>query len=290
MSAKGKLIFALIAVGGVMLRLGMPYLDETDTMHAEIEKISKENQQIKLDTQSYDSSWSKTMAEKEKKLSEALPETMNSGAVLEYFLNQFEKKHIGKIEFTSVNHQSAIATDIKVPGGKSKISPRLSRYKIKARVLQDTVVSYLEHLENYPGLITLENLSLSLQPKSTGPFLEMEAAIGLFLMPTEWTKPEKLSAEPPTLEGLSKQEEQTWFQIFSSNENSPDRKVSSTENPYENNPRFKIDQVVGNGIVVNERLYEEGDLIKGWRILKVDPVQNSVVFKKGDMTRKVIIP
>lgn len=287
-TSNAKLILALVAVIGAFFRLAVPFVDETSQKKSEIISLKKQNEEIKNQAQSYDSAWDKVMTEKETRMNIALPDSMNSGQVLDYFLNRFEKEHPDKIRFVSVNHQATVATDVKMGTGKNKTSPQVSKYKVKALVLQDTVVPYIEHIEKFSGTQAVESFSLAQQAKG-GPLLEMEVTLALYLSPKEWVASEKRAAEFPVLEGLSKADEQNWFQIYSSQKEKGGRQVTSFSDPYETTPKFKIAQIVGKGIVVGEKIYEEGDTVHGWKILQVNGTESSVTLKRGDMTRRVSV-
>jgi hypothetical protein len=286
---RGKLILALAVAAAAAYKFLDPYFAETNRMREEIKKTELTIRELKDNAMAFSPEWEKKMVEKETRLQKEVPDIMDSALVLDYFLTKFEEKNRGKIQFMSVTHQSGVS-DIKMTVDKTKVSPRISRYKIKALVMQNAVVPYLEHSQKFSGLLTLEGFNL-IVPATGGPLLEMEAVLAFYLMPKEWVPPEKLLEQNEPVVALSALDEQSWFSIFSSKSKAPvtpERAVPQT--PVEQYPKFKVDQIVGEGIVVDEILYEEGDTIQGWKVLHIQEDGKSVLLKKGPVTRRVEAP
>jgi hypothetical protein len=284
--SRGKILVAAVAGLFAAYQVISPFMKETDRMRAESAKIGTEIQQLKADLSSYDEVWEKKMAAKEAQMQKKIPDVINSASVLDYFLTRFDSAHPNRIFFTSVTHQPGVAAEIKVKGVKgNNLNPRLSRYKIISKVAQDTVVSYLDHIEKYEGMCGIENFALNLPKKGGGPLIDMEATIGFYLSPKDWVPPDKLGEDAGNV-SLERGEEQNWFQIFSADGN---RTVANSGDGYEKYPRFKVDQIVGESIVVLEQLYEEGDFVQGWKVMRIEEDRKSVILKKGGITRRLSI-
>ena len=279
-----KNIRMLLVAGAVLLlavyRLGSPFLKETEEMRVEAQEIEQNIIAVRQEAAMYGLGWEKTMGGREKTVMERLPDGLRSSDVLKYFLTDFEQRSPGRALFTSVNHQRVIESEFKSGEGKHAVRARAIRYKFKANLTQDRIVPYFEHLEKYPGLFHHGGYSLAVDGVKSQA-LEMELNLDLFLTPKEWVPSEKRNPEEDALED-SRLANKTWKEIFVSN--SGGRSLAS---PLGKLPKFE--RIVGGNVVAEESLYEEGDLVSGWKILKIDQRKKTVLLKSGKVTKEVKI-
>lgn len=280
----------VLLIGGLLAFIytyGLPYLKETGRINSQAIKIQKELTGLKQRAADYGANWDKEMSAKEKKIREQLPDTVNSAANLDYLVKEFEKENPKKVNFISASYQASTASEFKIKEKKETISPRVSRYKIRTQMEQERVIPYLEHLERFATLHHLENVGVNLTKSGDFP-LEMEVVIAAYLAPKNWVTEEVLTAEDKNSVPVDPNQWQNWFQEGATTAKKS-REISQV-NPDAGVIRFKIQQLMGNGIVVDENLYEEGDWVKGWRVLKVDNLKRSVILQQGDIKRRVSIP
>lgn len=290
----GAKVVATLIVGGVAIyHFGSPFVAETSKIDAQARKVQDEVTKIRLEAKSYDQKWEKKMAEKESALKADFPEELNSAHVLNYLMTNFEESKPKRIVFQAVNHQLGSATEFKIKLGKKSVSPRHSKYKIRARIYQDTVVPYLEHIEKYPGLYSLEGFNLN-TPSLHDPLLEMELQLGFYLQPKEWEVKKTRVVGSDSAVPLEPGEDQNWFSLLAvkSSRGKVERgpAVDSYAGNGDRNPQFKVQQIMGDGIIVNESLFEVGDSVKGWKLVRIDAATKSAIFKNGDVTRRMTVP
>jgi len=261
-----------------LYRLGSPFLKETQKMAAAAEKIEKAVVAVRQEAAMYGLGWEKTMGGRETLVMQRLPDTLRSSEVLKYFLTDFETQHAGKVAFTSVNHQKAQESEFKSGEGGKAARARAIRYKIRADLSQDKVVPYFEHIERYPGLVNNAGFSFRVGDAKSSA-LEMELNLDLFLTPKAWVPKEvrEKEEEPAVAEGASSKR---WTEIFASPANG--RGIASQSGRV---PAFQ--KIVGGNVVADESLYEEGDSINGWKILKIDKRKNTVTLKWGNVKKEV---
>ena len=282
-------LFIIVALG-LSYEFAIPFLGETARLKNEAFKLHMELKGIKEKAATFGTNWEKQMATKENKINEQLPDTVNSSSILNYLLNQFESENTAKVRFLSSSHQLSTATEFKIKGKGGNISPRVSRYKLHTSMKQDRVVPYLEHIEHLSATHTLENLNLSASKDPIYP-LEMEVLVGVYLSPIEWKPGNKLLSEISTSSSSEEGKWENWF-LGNPRKGGKDARRELAEDDESGEKlqvHFKIKQIIGRSIVVNESIYEEGESIQGWRIFKVDGWNRSVTFKSGNQIRRIIV-
>jgi len=260
-----------------LYRLGSPFLKETTDMVAEAERLEKSIVAVRQEAAMYGLGWEKTMGGREIIAAAKLPDTLQSSEVLKYFLTDFEAQSPGRVVFNSVNHQKAQSSDFKSGEGNQAVRARAIRYKFRADFMQDKLVPYFEHLERYPGLVHNTGFSFTVADSKSST-LEMELNLDFFLTPKEWLPKEK--REPEEAAGTEVTPAKNWTQIFVSN--GEGRTVASNSHKL---PRFE--RIVGGNVVSEESLYEEGDTIRGWKIVKIDKRKKLVTLKYGNVKKEV---
>lgn len=262
-----------------LYRLGAPYLQETKDMAIEADKIEKSIVAVRQEAAMYGLGWEKTMGGREAIAMTKLPDNLRSSEVLKYFLTDFEAQHPGRVIFNSVNHQKMQSSEFKSGEGNKAASARAIRYKIRADFMQDNLVPYFEYIEKYPGLFHNTGFSFSVTDTKSAT-LEMELNLDLFLSPKEWLPPEKREPEEELASSKDGQPAKRWTEIFVSH--GEGRGIASKSQRI---PRFE--KIVGGNAVSEESLYEEGDTILGWKILKIDSRKKVVTLKFGNVKKEV---
>lgn len=52
---------------------------------------------------------------------------------------------------------------------------------------------------------------------------------------------------------------------------------------------FRIDQIIGSSVVIDQSLYEEGDKVGGWKVQKISGKRKWVTLKWGELTKRVYV-
>jgi len=302
-----KNIFIAVAVFGVGLyRLGAPFLEETNAMKAESEKLAKEIQQVRLDAAQYDKTWEKKIEDADRKVKARLPDKINSSEVLDYFVTQFDKQHPGTIAFQSAT-QSSITPVSFGDKGSANTQPRAARYQFEALMHQTMLIPYVEHIEKYNGLYRVNNFTFDVsQDKSQADTLKAALFFEFYLAPIDWVPPDKMAeikkeeknkANEPA--SASDADGALFRQVFVSapaevrQQQAP--RAPAAANPLTGGsaPRLpkipKIDKIVGTSVVSDESIFEEGDMLGNWRILRVDSRTKSVTLKVGSTVKTVVV-
>lgn len=289
----------LFFVGLPMLQLiyqtVMPFLDQTKKMRQEAKKVEDSIRQIKSDSLVFSPEWEKQMLLKETQVRESLPDAVNASDILRYFATSFESNHPG-VEFTSLvpqpPAQSSIIADRESPNTKA----RVSKLQIKAKIPSEYLFAYLEHVENYRGLSRIQEVNFSSTGEGTqNKVLALDMNVELYLTPKDWVPKNK--KESPVMREVAssgKPQNGSWFSTELERESpvevKKEERVEKSKVLKVSKPGIVVRQLVGQSVVINENLYEEGDEVQGWTISKIDPVSKILLLKKGNSTSKVVIP
>ena len=278
----------LVALGVLALaifRLLNPYMKETRSMRQELARVTQEMNDARNEEAQYSPKWEEQMTQKERALQERLPDRLNAGEVLGYFLNDFEEENQGRVLFLSVIYQPPTSVDFKSPSAGDTAVARSARYKIKAEIGQERLVPYLEHVENYPGLFRMESMTFS-APKGHTDRLQMESTLEFYLAPKEWANVELAGnlKKPKPQEPEPDIAEPTWHEIFVIAPPSGKKRNLAANRPQ---PAPHFSQLLGQSVVFDESLYEEGDTVNGWKILLIDPKRKLVTLRRGAAIEKV---
>lgn len=294
---KKQIIIATVAFLFGLYRMGTPYMEETDDMKKEADKIAKQVTDIRDEAAQYGKGWQDRMDKIEKDVKAQLPDSLDSGAVLEYFLARFEKEHPGAVTFLSVSTQAISYMPMKSGREGDKEPPRTQRYKLEARMAQDQVVPYIQHMESYSGLFMITDFTFHLEKEFVGA-LKMEMALIFFLSPKEWiTTDPKVAAKDDDDDDDEDLKPKGWTQVFLPALAEPGRPAaasSSSREPAHARRAFvhKVptpDRLVGGSVVIDESLYEEGDKVGPWTITRVDQAAHKVTFKAGSTIKTVSV-
>lgn len=279
--SKKMLLVGIAVVLIALYRVGTPYMEHTAELQKEAEKLEKKISEVAKERFMYGKGWEDNMARQEAELATRLPDTINASEILNYFINEFEKKNVGKAWFLSVNHQRATNSEFRHGKGNRAPRARVARFKIKSELSQDKVVAYIDHIEGYAGLVRMENYGFSVAKERAGA-LEVDLALDFFLTPKEWV-PKSVLAEIEEEESAGPEQQKSWKEIFVS---TGERGLAHTGAPGKLPPFTKI---VGRSVVANESLFEEGDTIAGWKIQSIDGGTKRVILKWGTVTKEVSV-
>ncbi len=302
-----KNVFIAVAVFGVGLyRLGAPFLEETDFMRKEGEKLASEIQQVRLDAAQYDKTWEKKIEDADRKVKARLPDKINSSEVLDYFVTQFDKQHPGTIAFQSATQSPITPVSFGQPGG-ANTQPRAARYRFEAQMHQTMLIPYVEHIEKYNGLYRVNDFTFEVpQGNSQGDTLKASLFFEFYLAPLDWVPPDKLAeikkeekekgaADPAA---ASDTEGSLFRQVFVSAPTAP-QQAQAPRLPAAASPLLgqtvkipklpKIEKIVGTSIVSDENIFEEGDQLGSWKIMRVDPRTKSVTLKSGSTVKTMVV-
>jgi len=298
-----KNAFVAVAVFGVGLyRLGGPFLEETEVMNKEVDKLAKEIQQVRLDAAQYDKSWEKKIEEADRKVKARLPDKINSSEVLDYFVTQFDKQHPGTIAFQSATQSNTSPVSFGTPGG-ANTQPRAARYRFEAQMHQTMLIPYVEHMEKYNGLFRVNDFQFEVsQAHNAGDTLKANLFFEFYLAPLDWVPRERLAelkkeaAKAPESTTASDAEGTIFRQVFASAPSTnhpsapraPAAAVTSLA-PRSERKLPKFSKMIGTSVVSNESIFEEGDTIGPWKILRVDPRTKSVTLKSGSTVKTVVV-
>lgn len=299
-----KNIFIAVTVFGVGLyRLGAPFLEETETMRVEGDKLAKEIQQVRLDAAQYDKTWERKIEDADRKVKARLPDKINSSEVLDYFVTQFDKQHPGTIAFQSATQSAITPVSFGQPGAAST-QPRAARYQIEEQMHQTMLIPYVEHVEKYNGLYRVNNFTFEV-PQGVGQGDTLKAALffEFYLAPLDWVPPDKLAEIKQEEKGkdgapasASDSDGNLFRQVFASAPTAPQApRAPAAASPLlggstHRAPKIpKIEKIVGTSIVSDESIFEEGDMLGSWRILRVDTRTRSVTLKSGSTVKTVVV-
>ncbi len=298
-----KNAFLAIAVFGIGLyRLGAPYLEETGKMDEEAVKLGKEIQQVRLDAAQYDKAWEKKIEDTERKVKARLPDQINSSEVLDYFVTQFDKQHPGTIAFESAT-QSALAPVSFGLTGSPNSQPRAARYRFEANMHQTMLIPYVEHMEKYNGLFRINDFAFEVpQQKGQADSIHANLFFEFYLAPVDWIPDDKLAEAKKTTKGEAgakpnpetTPEEDTFRQVFVS---APTTAAAPRAPAEVSHVRAsgggarlpKLEKIVGTSVISDENIFEEGDSIGPWTIIRVDTRAKSVTLKNGSSTKTVVV-
>ncbi|MBI4404246.1 MAG: hypothetical protein HY537_08800 [Deltaproteobacteria bacterium] len=305
MAAKGdkkKKIISLIIVQVVLWlfwQVAFPFLKRTGEIKAEAAKLDKEIKEIQLDLKTYTSDWDVEMKNREDRLLHEIPNTLDSGEVLRYFVSEYEEKN-PSVRFLSVLPQSLATSGVGADPEKPDVKARFARYVVAAQMPQNLIITYLQHIDKYAGAFLYDSFELNIIDSNKG-LLRANVTYDLYVGPKEWMMPtgapsptRVVAAELPT----SSKSNSNWFGALSNSEHEKDKRVGSSvsevretgsQDSYERSPRFKISHIIGESIVINESLFEEGDFVGGWKIARVDQVAKTVLLRKGEQNYKVTV-
>lgn len=283
------IVLVAMAILNGVYQLVTPYLEKTKKMQVEVQKVSDSIRQLKSDSELYNSDWEKLITEKEAKISESLPDSIVPSEVLRYFATQFEKSN-PSVEFTSLIPSAPTQSAFIINKQSPPLKIRISKLQIKAKMPTDLLFSYLEHVEKYPGLLRVQEVSFASggESKNKG-LLALDMNIELFLTPKDWLPKSDAKGSSITdreVSAVNESESGSWF-------SGAGKGPSQLKEPKEHipdYPKFRVHQLVGTSIVVGEQLYEEGERVDGWLISKIDRKAKTVWLKKGSDTFKVVIP
>lgn len=297
-----KNAFLAIGVFGIgAYRLGAPFIEETDQMNKEAEKLGKEIQQVRLDAAQYDKAWEKKIEDADRKVKARLPDKTNSSEVLDYFVTQFDKEHPGTIAFQSATQSAVTPVSFGLPGS-ANTQPRAARYRFEANMHQTMLIPYMEHMEKYNGLYRLNDFVFEVpQGNGQADTLKAQLFFEFYLAPLDWVPAEKLAEAKKETKGAAPEEpaaetDPNQFRgVFVSQP--VDTKPPPTQNVAKIAPRStasvakmpKFERIVGTSVVHDENIYEEGDSVGSWKIIRVDPTSKSVTLKNGSTTRTVTV-
>ena len=305
-----KNAFLAVSIFGIGLyRLGAPYLEETGKMEEEAIKLGKEVQQVRLDAAQFDKAWEKKIEDTGRKVKARLPDKINSSEVLDYFVTQFDRQHPGTIAFQSATQSSLSSVSFGIAGSPNT-QPRAARYRFEANMHQTMLIPYVEHMEKYNGLFKLNDFVFEVNTeKNQADSLHANLFFEFYLAPIDWVPEDRLAemkkleksktGAVATKEAEDTQEDNTFRQVFVSTPNAP---ASVPRAPAEVTHRLssggggggggklpKLEKIVGTSVISDENIFEEGDSIGSWKIIRVDSRAKSVTLKNGSTTKTVVV-
>lgn len=296
---KSKLLFlAALPLLNLAYQLVGPYLDQTNKMRIDLKKAKDQIRQTNTEAQLFSNGWDKQITADEEKVAVVLPHTLVPSEILRYFATSFESSHEG-VQFTSLIPQSPVQSQIIADKENPSVKMRVSKLQIKARMPSEYLFSYLEHVENYPGILRIQEVgffSASEGPKKN--ILSLEMSVELYFSPKEWIPKsnkievvnERSTASNVPTASLAGSED--WFSTGNSQpkwERAEAEKEKVAPKPSKP-PRIRVSQVVGSSVVIGEDLYEVGDHIQGWTVSKIDSKTKLLWLKKENEIFKVVIP
>ncbi len=301
------LVIVGIAILFGLYQLASPFLEETSRMEEESKKLGEQIDSIQKDSAFFSKTWEEEIVAKEKELNLTFPEKISTQSIIRYFGTDFEKTHAG-VSFTNLLPASPSVANIKVDPENPNIKPRVVKTQIKAFLPPQMLLEYLEYVEKYPGVWDISDftaLSVSNGKKSV---ISMDVSLDLYMQPKDWVKKEdptkKLDNNKEDKRELagdtsdaSPNQTMAWFETEDLKEKPVDeeaeKKLETKEPPKPVKlppPAFTIKQFMGTGIVVGDDLYEEGDAVEGWRVIKINKIEKFVILKKSTTAYKVVIP
>lgn len=254
-------------------RLTSSYREETKALREEIEKLDSNMTEHRSQMAIYGPEWAKEVEKSELELKETLPDEQDSAGVLEFFVTDFEKTSQGRAVFTSVTNQTPVHVEYKIGDSVKPARVRVARYKLKAEMEPELVVPYLQHLQEYPSLFRINTFVFSVKGK--GNLLDMDLGLEFYLSPAEWVADKQKVIEE------KESPIRPWRQVF----------VSSGRRPAGTTGKLPtITRIVGGNVIINENLYEEGDVVNGWKIHSISGTKKTVILRSGSITKEVPVP
>jgi len=293
----GKKTKNLVIAGAVVVfalwRLGAPFLEETDDMKKELEKIKQEISQIRTEAAQYDKAWETKMTSIDTRVKALLPDDLNSSDVLDYFLAQFEKLNTGHIWFLSVTQAGIMTVNFNSGRNAAGGNPRAAKYRFEAQLHQAKMVPYIEHIEKYAGLFRLSDFTFYVT-KEIPDSLKMEMNLEFYLSPKEWIKADSIADKDDEDDDGEDNQPAPWRQVFLSTPAETKaavatRKLASHIRRAGAGKLPVFDRMVGDSVIADETLYEEGDTVGGWKIMQIDPKTKSVRLQSGDVTKTIMV-
>ncbi len=294
-----------------LYQIAGPYLQTTSKMKTEAAKIDTEIVSIRTDSDLHTKKWLTDMEAKEKAASLALPDEIALHDVLAYFVTSFESAHPG-IRFASVLPQTPTNTTIVTEPKAPPIKLRAEILTIRAKIPPDLLFPYLEHIEAYPGLYHVGNISLANveeDKKAGGGSLTMDLALYLYLTPKELLatatkgKGNGEESREPSADIPNKDNKENWFEVNTLNPSPPPAAASlvpekealtpAKPEPLKKTvmlykkPTFRVKQIMGGSVVVGDDLFEVGDSIQGWKVEKIDAKRGTVLLKRQNSSFEV---
>ena len=242
----------------------------------------------------------KKIEDADRKVKARLPDKTNSSEVLDYFVTQFDREHPGTIAFQSAT-QSAVTPVSFGMAGSVSTQPRAARYRFEASMHQTMLIPYMEHMEKYNGLYRLNDFTFEV-PQGNGQADTLKANLffEFYLAPFDWVPPDKLAeakkeTKPGTVEEPPVETDPNQFRgVFVSQpvENKPPpqqtvARIGRSTASVAKVPKFE--RIVGTSVVHDENIFEEGDSVGVWKIMRVDPRSKSVTLKNGSTTKTVVV-
>lgn len=294
----GKPTTKNIAIAGAVLlfalyRLGSPFLEETDEMKKELDKIKQEVIEVKLEAAQYDKAWEKKMTEIDTKVQALLPDDLNSSDVLDYFLARFERQNTGHIWFLAVTQAGIQTVNFNSGNNQAGSNPRAAKYRFEANLDQTKVVTYIEHIEKYAGLFRLSDFTFYVT-KEARDALKMEMSLEFYLSPKEWKKADALADQDDDGD-VPEDQPAPWRQVFLSSPTEAKPQVVQARKPASHLRRGGakrlpiFEKMVGDAVIADETMYEEGDQVGGWKIMQINPKAKTVTLRSGDVTKTVMV-
>jgi hypothetical protein len=119
--------------------------------------------------------------------------------------------------------------------------------------------------------------------------LLVDLSLDLYVTPKEWVGDGAVKREVQA-QKIAEQTAKTtnWFQAGQWKD-SPKPKENDVEKsdrkPASESPRLRVDGIVGESVIVGEKIFEEGDTVNGWTLVSVDKRHGKIVVKKGQTFR-----
>lgn len=285
------LLFLSLPFLNITYQVAAPYMAETKKMNSEALKLQNQIRQVQNDAILYSEDWEKKTEEKERELASILPDQITPSEVSRYFATNFEREYPG-VQFTSLVPAPAGQSTISADRENQNVKARVSKVQIKAKMPPDQLLNYLEYAEKYPGFSKVSEVNFTASGESKKSTLDVEVSVDLFLVPKEWVRKEldkkSQTVERTTAAATTSVSGTNWFEVGTMGKSTIEGKVEETELAPPKPPKFRVTQFVGSSIVVGDDLFEVGDQISGWRIVKVDPESRTVTIQFGKYSHKVV--
>ncbi len=273
-----------------------PFFEKTSEMKGEVDRLETKLKQIRTDSAAYSQNWQSEMARKEEQMAANIPNQLSPRDVMSYFATRFEKEH-PQIEFSTLIPQPVTTSNLQADPETPSIKARLMRFQIRAKLPSSLLFTYLDHIEKYPGVFTLQELTLnSGGDGKRGESLSMDVGLDFYLTPKEWLP--KIDGQETvlasTLNRTPASTQLSTFDWFEAAATEPQKPLSNEdENLLEKPkrqavvppPRLMLVKFVGGSIVVGDDLIEEGDWIKGWQVTSIDAREKTVSLKRGMLSK-----
>jgi len=260
-------------------------ISETSTKAAQAEK---EIDGLKRDIATYTEDWGRSADQREMLLKKEFPDSIKPSEVMRYFIGDFVQKH-PRADFDSIVPGSPVPSAIPVDPATPAVKVRAALFRIRGNLPDSLVLEYLNHIQGYPGAMTVHDLSLTVAPGAKDR-LRIDFSLSLYVAPVEWlarpapAAPARGVAAAAEAEGGAGGD---WFHASRAERQKKPEKAPGSDGRKISS--LRINKIIGGFAVINGEIYEVGDRIHGWKVSRIDQTRNAVVLKQGSQERTLVM-